>query len=41
MRAAACKALGLMRSPSSRPHLLEAARDGEWCTATEARKALG
>ncbi len=40
VRAEACRALGLQRAPHSRAVLQQAAQDGEWCTATEARKAL-
>lgn len=40
VRAAACKALGLIKSPASRPCLDQAVNDPEWCTKTEARKAL-
>jgi len=40
VRAAACKALGMIRSGESRPWLERAAQDSEWCTSTEARKAL-
>jgi HEAT repeat protein len=40
VRAAACKALGQLGPPGSRSTLEQAARDGEWCTATEAAKAL-
>jgi len=40
VRAAACKALGQIASPQSRGVLETAANDEEWCTKTEARKAL-
>jgi len=40
VRAEACRALGKLRLPSSRQALRQASGDGEWCTATEARKAL-
>ncbi len=40
VRAAACQALGLIRAPSARTALGKAAADGEWCTRTEAIKAL-
>ena len=40
VRAAAAKALGVLRNPLSRPFLVVAAQDEEWCTKTEARKAL-
>jgi len=40
VRAAACKALGQLACPASLPVLEEATRDEEWCTATEARKAV-
>jgi len=40
VRAAACKALGQIASPESRAALQAAANDEEWCTKTEARKAL-
>lgn len=40
VRAAACKALGMLRPPSARGALERAADDQEWCTRTEARKAL-
>lgn len=40
VRAEACRALGLLASPSSRATLEKASADGEWCTATEAAKAL-
>lgn len=40
VRAAANKALGLLKHPSSRPVLERAVTDPEWCTQTEARKAL-
>jgi HEAT repeat protein len=39
VRAAACRALGLLADPSSLPVLEQACDDGEWCTATEAQKA--
>ena len=40
VRAEACRALGALAAPSSR-HVLElASNDGEWCTATEAKKSL-
>jgi len=39
-RAAAAKALGLLGDPSGIPFLERAAQDEEWCTRTEARKAL-
>ncbi len=40
VRAAACKVLGQIACPESLPVLEQATRDEEWCTATEARKAL-
>ncbi|HUW35217.1 MAG TPA: HEAT repeat domain-containing protein [Planctomycetota bacterium] len=40
VRAAACKALGQLASPASKSVLEAAANDEEWCTKTEARKAL-
>jgi HEAT repeat protein len=40
VRAASAKALGLFRQAASRPHLERATADPEWCTMTEARKAL-
>ena len=40
VRAAANKALGRLPHPSNRPALERAAADPEWCTQTEARKAL-
>jgi len=40
VRAAACKALGQIGSPASSRVLEAAANDEEWCTKTEARKAL-
>jgi HEAT repeat protein len=40
VRAAACHALGQLGAPASLPVLHQAAQDGEWCTRTEARKAL-
>lgn len=40
VRAAACKALGQLACPASLPVLEQATRDEEWCTATEARKAV-
>lgn len=40
VRAAACKALGQIRSQDSVPFLQRATGDEEWCTATEAAKAL-
>jgi len=40
IRAAAGKALGALRHPSSRPYLERATEDSEWCTKTEAKKAL-
>ncbi len=40
VRAAACKALGLIASPTSRAVLTAAAKDEEWCTSKEAVKAL-
>jgi HEAT repeat protein len=40
VRAAANKALGQLRHPSSRPVLEGAIADPEWCTRTEAVKAL-
>ena len=40
VRAAANHALGCIASPASRAVLKQATRDEEWCTATEARKAL-
>ncbi len=40
VRAAACDLLGAIGTPASRPILERAATDGEWCTATAARKAL-
>ena len=40
VRAAACRALGLIGDPSSRATLEQATGDGEWCTSAEARKAL-
>jgi HEAT repeat protein len=44
VRAAACKALGLIGNPNSRPILAQAMQDQEWCTQKEAAKgaaALG
>ena len=40
VRAECCRALGRLALPRSRPVLEQAACDGEWCTATEASKAL-
>ena len=40
VRAAASRALGAFRDPSSRPFLTTAAKDEEMCTKTEAEKAL-
>jgi len=40
VRAAACQALGRMQAAAARDALLDASRDEEWCTATEAAKAL-
>ena len=40
VRAAASRALGTLRDPSSKPFLATAAKDEEWCTKTEAEKAL-
>jgi len=40
VRAAACKALGQLAQPESLPILTQAARDEEWCTGCEARKAI-
>jgi HEAT repeat protein len=40
VRAAACKALGQLAAPASRPYLTQASSDEEWCTKTEAAKAL-
>ncbi len=40
VRAAACKALGQLACAESLPVLDQATRDEEWCTATEARKAV-
>lgn len=40
VRAAACKALGLIGDASSVPALAKASSDPEWCTKTEAAKAL-
>ena len=40
VRAAACKALGLIHSPLSRPIVEQATADLEWCTKTEAQKAV-
>lgn len=40
VRAAACDLLGVIAHTASRPVLQHAATDGEWCTATAARKAL-
>lgn len=40
VRASATRALGLLARPESLPILEQAARDEEWCTACEARKAL-
>lgn len=40
VRAAACRALGQIGAPEARTALEPAAGDGEWCTRTEARKAL-
>jgi HEAT repeat protein len=39
-RAAACQSLGRCRAAAARPALELAAQDGEWCTKTEAGKAL-
>ncbi len=40
VRAAAGRGLGILRDPSSRPFLAVAAQAEEWCTKTEAQKAL-
>ena len=40
VRAAACKALGQLARPESLPTLKIATSDEEWCTKTEASKAL-
>lgn len=40
VRASAARALGLLRHPSSCVALANATNDSEWCTQTEARKAL-
>lgn len=40
VRAAAARALGMLPAAASRPALEQAAKDEEWCTKTEARKAL-
>lgn len=40
VRAAACQALGLLAQTESREVLQRASEDEEWCTKTEARKAL-
>jgi len=40
VRAASCRALGILRDPSSRAALAQATSDAEWCTMTEAKKAL-
>lgn len=40
VRAAACQALGRIGAEKARTALEAAAGDGEWCTRTEARKAL-
>ena len=40
VRASACKALGLIASPTSRAVLTAATKDEEWCTNKEAVKAL-
>lgn len=40
VRAAASKALGQLASPTSRPFLEQTTQDEEWCTRTEAAKAL-
>ncbi|MGI6496638.1 MAG: hypothetical protein ACOX5G_11260 [Kiritimatiellia bacterium] len=40
VRAECCRALGRIALPRSRGTLEQASTDGEWCTATEARKAL-
>ena len=41
VRAAACKALGQIASPASKAVLERAVDDEEWCTKTEAMRALG
>ena len=40
VRAASCKALGLIGDAAALESLARAKDDGEWCTATEARKAF-
>jgi HEAT repeat protein len=40
VRAAACKALGLIGNPQSLPILKQATQDQEWCTEKEATKAV-
>ncbi|MCX7935590.1 MAG: HEAT repeat domain-containing protein [Planctomycetota bacterium] len=40
VRAAACHALGRIAPEANRDVLLQASQDEEWCTRTEARKAL-
>ena len=40
VRAAANKALGQIACPESLPFLEKSAKDEEWCTATEAKKAI-
>lgn len=40
VRAAACNLLSVLANPASREVVSAAMKDGEWCTATFARKAL-
>jgi len=40
VRAASCRALGILKDSSSRAALEQATNDAEWCTMTEAKKAL-
>jgi len=40
VRAAACHALGRIAAAANRDVLIQASQDEEWCTRTEARKAL-
>ncbi len=41
VRAASCKTLGKLASPTSRPYLEKAANDNETCTMMEAVRSLG
>jgi|GEM_PF-1084216 len=40
VRVAACELLGALKHPTSGPVLAAASKDGEWCTATVATRAL-